>query len=78
MNSIKLFESQQVRTVWNETDQKWYFVVVDVVKILTDSVNPSDYIKKIRKRDLELAKGWGQIVPTLSVETAGGKHQLKD
>lgn len=76
MNSIKLFESQQVRTIWNETDQKWYFVVVDVVKILTDSVNPSDYIKKIRKRDLELAKGWGQFVPTLSVETAGGKQKM--
>jgi len=62
MSSIKLFESKQIRTVWNETDEKWYFVVADVIKVLTDTPNPSDYIKKMRKRDEELAKGWGLFV----------------
>ncbi len=76
MSNIKLFESKQIRSVWNEIDQKWYFVVADVVQILTDTVNPSDYIKKMRKRDEELAKGWGQIVPLLLVETAGGKQKM--
>ena len=76
MSNIKLFESEHIRTVWNKIDEKWYFVVVDVVRILTDSPNPTDYIKKIRKRDIQLSEGWGQIVTPLSVETAGGKQKL--
>ncbi len=76
MSNIKLFESNQIRTVWNETDQKWYFVVEDVVAVLTDSKDPKQYIKRIRQRDEELAKGWVQFVPTLSVETAGGKQKM--
>lgn len=76
MSKIKLFESKQIRTVWNEADEKWYFVVVDVIQVLTDTTNPSDYLKKMRKRDLELAKGWGQIVPPLAVDTSGGKQLM--
>ena len=74
--SIKLFESRQVRSTWNETEEKWYFVVEDVVAILTDSNDPKQYIKRLRQRDKELAKGWVQIVPTLEVETAGGKQRM--
>ena len=62
MSNIKLFESKQIRSVWNEEDEKWYFVVSDVIQVLTDTVNASDYIKKMRKRDVELSKGWGQFV----------------
>lgn len=69
MSNIKLFESTQIRATWNEIDQKWYFVVADVVQILTDTSNPTDYIKKMRKRDVQLSKGWGQIVTPLSIET---------
>ena len=76
MSSIKLFESKQIRTVWNEADQKWYFVVADVVQVLTDTSNPTDYIKKMRKRDEELSKGWGQFVTPLYMDTAGGKQQI--
>jgi len=76
MSNIKLFESKQIRTVWNETDGKWYFVVADVIQVLTDTPNPSDYIKKMRKRDEELSKGWGQFVTLLSVDTIGGKQKL--
>jgi len=76
MSSIKLFESKQIRTVWNEADEKWYFVVADVIHVLTNTPNPSDYIKKMRKRDAELSKGWGQFVTPLSVETIGGKQKL--
>ena len=60
--AIQLFEERKVRTVWDDQEEKWYFCVVDVVEALTDSVNPTDYIKKMKKRDPELAKGWGQIV----------------
>ncbi len=76
MSGIKLFESKQIRTVWNENDQKWYFVVADVVQVLTDTPNPTDYIKKMRKRDELLSQGWGQIVTPLLIETTGGKQKL--
>jgi DNA-damage-inducible protein D len=76
MSNIKLFESQQIRSVWNEVDQKWYFVVSDVIQVLTNTPNPSDYIKKMRKRDEDLSKGWGQFVTPLSVDTSGGKQKL--
>ena len=65
MSNIKLFESKQIRSVWNELDQKWYFVVEDVVFVLTESKDPKQYIKRMRQRDLELGKGWVQFVPTL-------------
>jgi len=76
MSNIKLFESNHIRTVWNQADEKWYFVVTDVIQVLTDTPNPSDYIKKMRKRDEELSKGWGQFVTPLSVDTTGGKQKL--
>jgi DNA-damage-inducible protein D len=76
MSNIKLFEEKRIRSVWNEVDKKMFFVVEDVVQILTDSVNPKDYIKKLKKRDPELSKGWGQIVPTLAVVTPGGKQRM--
>ncbi len=76
MNSIKLFESKNIRSVWNEADEKWYFVVEDVIAILTDSKDPKQYIKRMRMRDSELSKGWVQIVPTLLVETKGGLQKM--
>lgn len=76
MSNIKLFESKQIRTVWNEAEQKWYFVVADVVQVLTDTPNPSDYIKKMRKRDELLSQGWGHLVTPLLVDTSGGKQKL--
>ena len=74
-NSIKLFEDKLVRSVWDDEKEEWFFSVNDVVQILTDSVNVTDYIKKMRKRDEELSKGWGQIVTSLSVETSGGRQK---
>lgn len=73
---IKLFEEKKVRSVWNEEEQQWYFVVVDVIEVLTDSKNPTDYIKKMRKRDLVLSEGWGQLVTPLGVQTAGGTQRI--
>ena len=74
MSNIKLFESKHIRSVWNELDQKWYFVVADVIQVLTDTPNPTDYIKKMRKRDAELSKGRGQIVPSLKGLLLTGKN----
>ena len=49
-NKIKVFESKQVRTLWNETEEEWYFSVVDVVEVLTDSANPQTYWRVLKKR----------------------------
>lgn len=73
---IQLFEDKKVRSVWDSETEQWYFAVVDVVEVLTDSVNPTDYIKKMKKRDPYLAEGWGQIVTPLSVQTSGGKQRV--
>ncbi len=50
MSNIKLFESRQIRTYWDEAEEQWYFSVVDVVEALTESVNPRDYWFKMKKR----------------------------
>ena len=69
MANIKLFEQKKIRSVWNEADQKLYFVVEDVIAALTDSNDQKQYVKRMKQRDPELAKGWVQIVPTLAVNT---------
>lgn len=76
MANIKLFEQKKIRSIWNEADQKMYFVIEDVVAALTDSNDPKQYVKRMKQRDPELAKGWVQIVPTLVVETIGGKQKM--
>jgi len=74
--SIVIFEDHPVRRVWSEKDDKWYFAVPDVVRVLTDTANPTDYIKKMRSRDAILSEGWGQIVTPLSIETKGGRQKV--
>jgi DNA-damage-inducible protein D len=60
---LAIFKGKKIRrTIHNN---EWWFSVADVVEALTDSVNVSDYIKKFRKRDMGLDKGWGQIVTPL-------------
>ena len=75
-NSQKLvvFKSKAIRRTLHNNE--WWFAVVDVIGALTDSVNPSDYIKKMRNRDKELDKGWGQIVTPLLIDTEGGKQKV--
>ena len=75
MNSIKLFQSAKIRSVWNEEEQQWYFSVVDIVGALTDSVNPTDYLKKIRKRDPELGTYIGTNCPQVEMTGSTGKKR---
>lgn len=49
-NKIKIFENKQVRTLWNADEEEWYFSVVDVVAVLTDSENPNNYWKVLKNR----------------------------
>lgn len=72
--SIAVFRGKGIRkTIYSN---EWWFSVGDVVEALTDTSNSTDYIKKMRKRDNELSKGWGQIVTPLLIETPGGKQKI--
>lgn len=71
---IALFQGKKIRkTIYKN---EWWFVVVDVVSVLTDSAQPDGYIKDMRRRDSELSKGWGQIATPLSVLTEGGVQKM--
>jgi DNA-damage-inducible protein D len=74
-NKIILFQEKQVRRVWY--NEEWYFTLNDVIAVLTDSVNPADYLRKMFLRDIELKKGVGQLVLPLAVDTSRGKQKLK-
>lgn len=76
MNKIEAMEIRQIRTVWNESERKWYFVIADVVRVLTKTKDAKDYTKKLRKYDSELAKVWNQIISPLEVSTKGGRQKM--
>jgi hypothetical protein len=71
-----LFEDKKVRTHWNEKEEQWYFSVIDVVEVLTDSINPTDYFKKIRKRDAELGFFVGTNCPQVEMISNGKKRKI--
>jgi hypothetical protein len=74
-NAIKLFEEKKIRSLWNEKEEQWYFSVVDIIEALTDSVNPTDYLKKLRKRDSELGIYIGTNCPQVEMLTNGKKRK---
>lgn len=74
--TIKVFEEKRIRTMWDDEQEKWYFSVVDVVQVLTGSVNPTDYLKKMRKRDPELGIFLGTNCPQVTMMTDSGKKRL--
>ena len=69
---VQLFESTRVRSHWDAAQEKWYFSVVDVVQVLTDSINPTDYLKKLRKRDAELGGYLGTNCPQVGMPSESG------
>lgn len=73
-NSLIPFEGIDIRKIWHE--EQWYFVLDDVLSILTDTKNPKAYWSNLRRKDDELKKGYGKIYRTLSVETVGGKQNM--
>lgn len=70
---IQLFEDKQVRTAWDDEMQEWFFSVIDVVQVLTDSEDPKQYIKKMRRRDPELNAKWGTICTPVRMMAPDGK-----
>lgn len=71
---IALFKGKKIRKTLYQNE--WWFVIADVVAVLTDSTQPDGYLKDMRRRDEELAKGWGQIATPLSILTDGGSQML--
>ena len=74
LTRIAVFKGKKVRKSIHNNE--WWFVIEDVVHVLTDSVQPGGYIKDMRRRDPDLSKGWGQIATPLSIETAGGLQKI--
>jgi hypothetical protein len=72
MDSLKLFEAKTIRSFYDEENEQWYFSVVDVVELLTDSTNPTDYLKKLRKRDTELGNYLGTNCPQIAMVNKSG------
>ena len=75
MSNIKLFQEKEIRSVWNEDVEQWYFSVVDVVEALTDSADPKQYIKKMKKRDPILQSYWGTICTPIEMIALDGKKR---
>lgn len=76
--AIKLFEQKQVRSIWDEKEAKWYFSIVDVVGVLTDSPNPNNYWKVLKHR---LNKEGSQLVTNcnqLKLPSSDGKFYKTD
>lgn len=72
-NAIRLFQEKKIRSLWNEKTEEWYFSLVDVIKVLTDSANATDYLKKLRKRDVILGAYIGTNCPQVAMVTETGK-----
>lgn len=71
---IAIFKGKKVRKTIYQNE--WWFVIIDVVSALTDSIQPEGYIKDMRRRDPELSKGWWQIATPLSIQTTGGIQKV--
>lgn len=72
--ALKLFEDRKVRMVWDDKEEKWYFSIVDVVSVLTDSADPKQYIKRMKSRDESLKSNWGTICTLVPLVSEDGKR----
>ena len=76
--SLQLFETKKVRTIWDEEQEKWYFAIVDVVAVLTDSVNPQSYQRKLKQRLKEEGNESVTDCHAFKLQAADGKMRLTD
>ena len=76
--ALKLFEDKKVRTVWDDEQEKWYFSVVDVVAILTDSANPQTYWRVLKKRLIAEGNQTVTNCNALKMRAADGKMRMTD
>lgn len=72
-DDVKIFEGSQIRSVWDNEREEWYFSIVDVVGVLSESKNPTDYLRKMKKRDKILASYLGTNCPKVGMVSTNGK-----
>lgn len=72
---LQLFDNINIRSVWNENEEEWYFSVSDIVAALTNSADPKQYIKKMRSRDFDLSSKWGTICTLVEMIGLDGKRR---
>ena len=77
-NAIKIFEEKKVRTVWDSETEEWYFSIVDVIAVLTDSKNPSTYWRVLKKRLLDEGNETVTNCNALKLPATDGKMRLTD
>ena len=78
MDEIKLYENKQIRSVWDDEKEEWYFSVVDVVGVLTESQNPQVYWRVLKKRLKEEGNESVTNCNALKMKAADGKMRLTD
>ncbi len=76
--AIQLFEERKVRTIWDDEHEKWYFSIVDVVAVLTDSDNPQTYWRKLKQRLTEEGNQSVTNCHAFKMKAADGKMRLTD
>jgi hypothetical protein len=77
-NALKLFDSSPVRAIWDDEAEKWWFSVVDIIRILTDSQNPQTYWRVLKKRLLDEGNETVSKCNGLKMQAADGKMRLTD
>ena len=77
-DKIQLFEDKRIRTAWDEVKEEWYFSIVDVVAVLTDSPNPQTYWRVLKKRLKDEGTETGTSCNALKMTAADGKRRLTD
>ena len=76
--TIKVFETRKVRTVWDDKAEKWYFSIVDVVAVLTDSADPTAYWRKLKQRLKQEGNETVTDCHGLKLRAADGKMRMTD
>ena len=72
---VKIFDASKIRVVWDDEKEKWFFSIMDVVQVLTESSDVKQYIKRLRSRDPELNLNWGTICTPLEMIARDGKRR---
>ena len=78
MSNIKLFESKQVRSAWNEEEQKWYFSIIDVIEILTGTDRGRKYWNNLKTKLKKEGSELSEKIEQLKMEAGDGKQKMTD
>ena len=78
MSNIKVFEDKKIRTQWNEQEEDWYFSVVDVIAVLTDSSQPRKYWNDLKRKLKQEGSQLSEKIGQLKLQSSDGKYYNTD